>query len=69
MAKPRYLPTDTAYRTASLPRIPRKPNASAKFINSTLQAIPCKKSQNACKPLASHTAMRQAGTRTPFTAS
>jgi len=69
MAKPRYLPYGYRIQNASLPRIPRKPNTSAKFINSTLQAIHCKKSRNTCKPTASHTVMRQVGTRTPSTAS
>ena len=56
MAKPRYLPY--GYRIQN-----------GLITPDTLQAIHCKKSRNTCKPTASHTVMRQVGTRTPSTAS
>lgn len=69
MAKPRYLPY--GYRIQN--GIITPDTAQAEYVRQIYQLYLAGNSlqeiENACNSSASHTAMRQAGTRTPFTAS
>ncbi len=69
MAKPRYLPY--GYRIQNGLITPD--TAQAEYVRQIYQLYLAGNSlqeiANTCKPTASHTVMRQVGTRTPYTAS